>query len=124
MDIIHTAIWVSDVDEAESFFCDALGLTRAWEFDLDGVRNVYVRGDDGTEIQFRHDSDADGDVTPSGIDHLAVGVEDVDAEFERVVEETGCPVVSEPTTVDAADARVAFVEGPDGYVVEFVESLA
>jgi len=56
------------------------------------------------------------------IDHIAVTVDDVAAETKRMVEETGCPVVDGPMTVEAADARVSFLEGPDGYVVELVES--
>ncbi|MFC6990235.1 VOC family protein [Haloplanus sp. GCM10025708] len=57
------------------------------------------------------------------LDHVALGVDDVDATFDRVRAETGCPVVEEPFTVDQAGARVAFVEDPDGYVIEFVEQL-
>jgi lactoylglutathione lyase len=123
MDVIHTAIWVSDVDAAREFFVDGLGLSEKWSFTLDGVENVYVGGEHG-EIQLRHDPnrpapEADG----SALDHVAVSVEDTDAEFERIVDATDCGVEQEPTTIDAANSRVAFVEGPDGYVVELVEDL-
>jgi lactoylglutathione lyase len=121
MDVIHTAIRVSDLEEARAFFVDALGLEEKWSFTLDGIENVYVGGEHG-EIQLRYDPDVD---VPEGdrerIDHLAVSVDDADAETERMVEETGCEVVDGPVTVEAAEARVAFIEGPDGYVVELVE---
>lgn len=123
MDVIHTAIRVSDLDEARSFFVDALGLDEKWSFTLDGVENVYVGGEHG-EIQLRYDPESeDPDPDRKALDHLAVSVTDAEAEMERLVEETGCEVVDGPLTVDAADARVAFVEGPDGYVVELVEDL-
>ena len=123
MDVIHTAIWVSDVDEAREFFVDAVGLSENWSFTLDGVENVYVGGEHG-EIQLRYDSDrADPDPDRSTVDHVAVSVDDADAECERIVDETGCDVVEGPMTVDPADARVAFLEGPDGYVLELVEDL-
>jgi lactoylglutathione lyase len=123
MEIIHTALWVSDLDEARAFFVDALGLAETWSFTLDGVENVYVGGDHG-EIQLRHDPDRDvPDPDRASFDHIAVSVEDADAETERIVEETGCDVVDGPKTMDVADARVSFLEGPDGYVVELVESL-
>lgn len=121
MDVIHTAIWVSDLDEARAFFVDALGLEEKWSFASDGVENVYVGGEHG-ELQLRHDPDRDDPAPDRGaLDHVAVSVDDADAETERLVEETGCEVVDGPLTVDAANARVSFVEGPDGYVVELVE---
>lgn len=123
MDVIHTALWVSDIDAARAFFVDALGLAENWSFTLDGVTNVYVGGEHG-EIQLRHDPE--GTVPEPDrrtMDHIAVSVEDVEAETERMVAETGCRVVDGPLTIDAANARVSFIEGPDGYVVELVESF-
>ncbi|MCQ4334282.1 VOC family protein [Natronomonas sp. F2-12] len=121
MDVIHTAIRVSDLEEAREFFVDGLGLEENWSFTLDGVENVYVGGEHG-EIQLRYDPEGDDpESNRETIDHLAVSVDDADAETERMVEETGCEVIKGPLTVEAAGARVAFIEGPDGYVVELVE---
>lgn len=121
MDVIHTAMWVSDLDEARAFFVDALGLEENWSFTLDGIENVYVGGEHG-ELQLRYDPEheiPEGD--RSRMDHVAVSVDDVDSETTRMVEETGCEVLDGPLTVEAADARVSFIEGPEGYVVELVE---
>ena len=120
MEVAHTALWVSDLDATAAFYEDVLGLEYRQEFVLDGVLNYYVGTEDGAELQFKYDEDADDEVDPSGIDHVAVTVDDTDATFERVVEEADPVVVMEPTTVDVAERRVAFVEDPDGYVVEFV----
>lgn len=123
MDVIHAAITVSDLEEARAFFVDALGLSENRSFTLDGVENVYVGGEHG-EIQLRYDPDAPAPAPDrSDLDHLAVSVDDVEATTERLVEETGCAVVDGPLVVEPADAHVSFVEGPDGYVVELVESL-
>lgn len=123
MDVIHTAVWVSDLEEARNFFVDALGLDETWSFTLDGVENVYVGGEHG-EIQLRYDPEREVPKPDrSTVDHIAVSVDDVDETTERVVEETGCPVVDGPVTMDVAGARVSFIEGPDGYVVELVEQL-
>ena len=120
MEVAHTALWVSDLEATQAFYEDVLGLEYSHEFVLDGVLNYYVGTEDGAELQFKYDEDADREVAPSGIDHVAVTVDDTDAEFERVVEAADPVVVMEPTTVDVADRRVAFVEDPDGYVVELV----
>lgn len=123
MDVIHTAIWVSDMDEAKSFFVDGLGLQERWSFTMDGVENVYVGGDHG-EIQLRS-SDEHPEPIPerTTLDHIAVSTEDTDGKTEAVIAETGCAVLDGPRTIDAANARVAFIEGPDGYVIELVEDL-
>lgn len=120
MDVIHTALTVSDLDATTEFYEDVLGLEYDRQFELDGVVNYYVGGGAGADLQFKYDPESDAEVDPQGIDHVAVSVDDADAEFERIVEATDPPVVTPPTTIEEADARVAFVEDPDGYVVELV----
>ncbi|MEF8812208.1 MAG: VOC family protein [Halovenus sp.] len=77
MDVIHTATWVSDIEQAREFFVDALGLEEKWSFTLDGVTNVYVGGEHG-EIQLRTDPKTDT-VSPDRetLDHIAVSVEEL-----------------------------------------------
>ncbi|WP_224449949.1 VOC family protein [Haloprofundus salilacus] len=122
-DIIHTALRVSDIDATVAFYVDGLGLERNWEFTKDGVRNVYVGGEH-CDFQFKYDPEGDDATGPGGgFDHLAVGVDSTDEAFERLVDRSDPPVVTEPTTIERIDRRVAFVEDPDGYVVELVERL-
>lgn len=121
MQLQHTALHVADLDAAIAFYEDALGLSHTWDFEHEGVVNYYIGSANGVELQFKHDEDADPP-SPAGIDHVALIVDDVDATFERVVEETDCPVVVAPTYIEPADRYVAFVEDPNGYVVEFVEN--
>jgi len=123
MDVIHTCIWVSDVDAAREFFLDGVGLEEHRSATLDGVENVWLGGEHG-EIQLRHAPDHP-DPTPdrSALDHVALSVDDVDAEVERIVDATGATVLDGPRTVDVANARIAFLEGIDGYVLELVEDL-
>ena len=123
MDVIHTALWVEDLEATEAFYVDALGLERTWDFvGSDGATNVYVGSGDGAEIQFK--SHPDREVPePAGFDHVAVSVEDTDATLERMAEETGCRVVRGPFQNQEIGLRVAFIEDPDGYVVELVQEL-
>ncbi len=125
MDVLHSAVWVSDIDETLSFYVDALGLEKTREFESgDGARNVFVAGASDTEIQFKYHPDRDvDDQSNTGSDHIAVAVDDTDAEVERLVEETGCTLRRGPLTSDGANARVAFIEAPDGYGIELVEEF-
>lgn len=120
MHLSHTAIRVSDLDETTAFYEGVLGLDHLWDFTHDGVMNYYVGTGDSAQLQFKFDPDAEDVVDPAGFDHLAFGVDDVDRTFDRVVEESACEVVLEPTDFTRADRRAAFVIDPDGYVVEFV----
>ena len=123
MDVIHTAIRVADRERTEEFYVEGLGLEHKWEFTMDGVDNVYLGGDYG-EIQCKYDPEADDDIEHgNALDHIALSVDSTDETFERVRGETGCPVVKEPTTMADLGLRIAFVEDPDGYVVELVEEL-
>jgi lactoylglutathione lyase len=123
--VIHTSLWVSDIEETLAFYTDVLGLSVTREHSgstyQEDVRNVFVAGPDGTELQFKSSPDpAREPGAGGGWDHVALSTSDVDAEFDRVVEATGCPVVLEPTTIGTGE-RIAFVEDPDGYAVEFIE---
>lgn len=123
MDVIHTAIRVSDRERTEEFYVEGLGLEHSWEFTMDGVDNVYLGGEHG-EIQIKYDPDDDGEIDHGdGLDHIALGVDSTDEVFERAVERTDCPVVSEPESLTDIGRRIAFIEDPDGYVVELVERL-
>jgi len=124
MDVMHPAMWVSDIDETLEFYCDAIGLTQTREFESgEGARNVYVAGENADrEIQFKYDPEREVEA-PAGFDHVAVSVDDTDAEVERLVEETGCTLRRGPLTSEGANARVAFIEDPDGYGVELVEEF-
>ena len=122
MDVAHVALWVSDMDRAVEFYTE-LGLERQWSFTLDGVENIYVGGEHG-ELQLRHDPDRTTPIAPNraDVDHIALTVDDTDAMVERATD-AGATVVTAPTVIEPADAYVAFVEDPEGYVLEFVEPL-
>ncbi|MEF8782928.1 MAG: VOC family protein [Haloarculaceae archaeon] len=122
MDAIHMCLNVSDADRAAEWYMDNLGFEESWEFTTGdgGTRNLYVADSSGFELQL---SDTDGeDSFDDGTvwDHIAVKVEDVDAAFAEI-DHHG--VVEEPGNQPEAGARTAFVEDPDGHVVELVQPL-
>ncbi|WP_226480956.1 VOC family protein [Natrinema amylolyticum] len=123
MDVIHTALWVSDIERTREFYIDGLGLEENWSFTADdGVENVYIGGENG-EFQFKYDPDGGPEIDSGTMAHVAVGVDSTDETFEQLREREDPPVQTEPTTMADIDVRVAFVEDPDGYVVELVEEL-
>lgn len=126
MQVIHTAIWTSDLDRMKEFFIDEIGLEHTKDFvGDDGVTNYYVGGEGGATIQLKYDSDADTTVDPNGIAHIAISVDDSEGLAERLTERDDCRIVDGPKTFDdgVSEKRIAFVEGPDNYVFELEQTL-
>jgi lactoylglutathione lyase len=119
VEILHTCLNVADAEASIQFY-EQFGFEESWGFEDGDTRHRYVADDDGVEIQL---ADTEGDETfedGTAWDHIAIGVDDVDATFERV-DHHG--VVKEPGDQPAAGARTAFIEDPDGHVVELIEPL-
>lgn len=121
MDVLHTAIWVSDLETSRSFYCDGVGLELSREFTTDGVHNYFVTGDSAAEIQFKHDPEHDVTVDRDGVDHLAVGVDDVEATVDHLASERGSEVLTPPTVLETTGSTIAFVTDPDGYTLELIQ---
>ncbi|MBP2249841.1 lactoylglutathione lyase [Halarchaeum solikamskense] len=127
MDVLHSALWVSDLESTLEFYETEIGLTKLNEFEGgDGATNVYLEGDNGVVLQFKHHPDRDNDepIEPTALDHLAFGVDDVDATVEHLVEEAGCTHVRGPLDSEGASARIAFIEDPNGYGIELIDDDA
>ena len=54
-----------------------------------------------------------------GLEHFGFGVEDLEAELDRL-ERSGVRIVL-PLTVVVGGARLAYIEGPDDVLIELVQ---
>jgi lactoylglutathione lyase len=122
MDLIHANLRVTDVERSIEFYTEQLGFEHTWGFEADGTVHRYVAADNGVELQLSAPVEGTGEEVEhgEGFQHVAVGVDDVDAVFGSI-DHHG--VVEAPGDQPAAGARTAFVRDPDGYVVELVEPL-
>ena len=118
--VAHVAIEVADLEETKQFYVRELGLEPTWDFSHEGVENHYIAGEDGLEIQLIDDPATDA-VDPTGVDHIALTVPDVEQKFSELTGEHNREGVREPHRVEITDATVAYVRGPNGYDVELVE---
>ena len=119
VEVIHTALWVSDMDRAIAYYTEGMGLRKDREFTVRGdERNVFLVGDDGgAELQLKHSGDHAVEASRAGFDHFAIGVEDTDAMADRL-EAHGGEITRGPLDSEAAGRRIAFVADPDGHLVE------
>ncbi|WP_435176415.1 VOC family protein [Halorussus sp. AFM4] len=137
----HVGIVVSDLDEAVSFYRDALGLSVADEFTLtedgigtaigvDGATGEFVHleacGDDGddTRIELIEYDPAGDDCTAGAINqvgakHVGFAVEDIEEFYENLPDEV--EPVSEPQAIEI-DTSILFFRDPEGNFVEVVEA--
>ncbi len=121
---IHTMIRVLDEARSVSFYRTAFGLEIADRFDFDGFTLVYLRNDEADfEVELTiNKGRADAYELGDGYGHLAVAVDDLDAEHARF-KDAGL----EPRDIVAFEregallARFFFVADPDGYKIEVLQ---
>ena len=121
---IHTMVRVLDEDKSVDFYNKAFGLGVEDRFEFDGFTLVYLKNPENdfeVELTVNHDT-TEPYTHGSGYGHLAVSVDDVDAEHARM---SGAGI--EPTPVKefhregALMAKFFFVQDPDGYKIEVLQ---
>ncbi len=120
--IHHVALKTTDLERMAEFYQQALGFKRGMRLDLqDGaylvqmdLNGVLVELFGGGKVR-AEDNEA------VGYTHLALTVDDVDAEYARL-KGLGCQFYIEPVTVHGL--RVAFFRDPDGNPIELFQELS
>lgn len=116
---IHSMIRVIDEARTAAFYKKAFGLEVADRYPQDKSTIVYLRNAKSPfelELTINKDRDEPYDVG-DGYGHLAVLVDDLDAEHERMIAEGLKP--GELKDIDlGGKARFFFLKDPDGYQIE------
>ena len=122
--MIHSMIRVLDEARSVDFYSKAFGLEVADRLDFESFTLVYLsNAETGFELELTVNK---GRTEPydrgDGYGHLAVSVEDVDAEHKRL----GDLGLSPRKLVDFAlagevIARFFFIQDPDGYEIEILQ---
>ncbi|MGP3769671.1 VOC family protein [Streptomyces sp. SDT5-1] len=127
----HVGISVPDLEAATAWYCEALGLTAAPVFaipDTD-LRGVMLLHPSGYRIELLHRPTARPGPRPGsaleaaathGFGHMCLCVEDVDAEYHRLVA-AGAGSSMSPRPAPRPGARMAFVTDPYGNLVELLD---
>ena len=121
---VHTMIRVLDLDRSIAFYGEAFGLAEADRFDFDDFMLVYLSNDESDfEVELTLNK---GQTEPyelgNGYGHLAVSVDDLEAEHKRF-EEAGL----EPRRLVTLEkdgevvGKFFFVADPDGYQIEVLQ---
>lgn len=125
--VLHSMLRVRNVDAALRFYCDGLGMTLLDRYDFEAGRFSilflsYAGYRDGpAAIELTYNWDQDTDYTHgSGYGHVAIGVPDVTAMWQRLVEYGGRQGTA-PKSMMPGAPELAFVYDPDGYAIELIQ---
>jgi lactoylglutathione lyase len=128
MRILHTMLRVGDLQRSLRFYCEALGMKLLRTTDRPGQKYslAFVGYDDESRsavLELTYNYGVERYDLGSAYGHVAIGVPDVKAACEKVRGHGG-KVTREPGPVKGGTTVIAFVEDPDGYKIEFIESRA
>lgn len=128
MRILHTMLRVGDLQRSVRFYTEALGmkLLRTTDRPEQKYSLAFVGYDDESRsavLELTYNYGVERYDLGSAYGHVAVGVPNVKAACEKVRAHGG-KVTREPGPVKGGTTVIAFVEDPDGYKLEFIESRA
>ncbi|MFE1601761.1 VOC family protein [Methylobacterium sp. ID0610] len=121
---VHSMIRVRDEARSRDYYAKAFGLEVADRFEFDGFALVYLRDPASPfelELTVNFDRQEPYEIG-NGYGHLAVVVDDVDAEHARFTRE-GLPAtpVKDFQHQGRTLARFFFATDPDGYKIEVIQ---
>lgn len=125
--VLHSMLRVRDVEKALRFYRDGLGMDVLDRYDFEQGRFSilflsfagYRDGPAALELTYNWDTEQDYS-HGSGYGHVAIGVPDVTAMYERLADYGGTQVTA-PKKMMAGAPELAFVKDPDGYAIELIQ---
>ena len=126
MRLLHTMLRVNDLDESLSFYCDKLGmkLLRKKEFPSGEFTLAFVGyGSEAehTVVELTYNWGVHKYELGNAFGHLAIGVEDIYKTCDEL-KRKGVKVTREPGPMKHGGAVIAFIEDPNGYKIELIET--
>jgi lactoylglutathione lyase len=124
MKFVHVATRTKDLEAAIAFY-QALGLKLDHRSELAKNKATLAfmtrsEGDFAIELVYNWGKDDDYD-GGTRFGHFAFDVEDIDAEYARLLQAGGAEVGRAPAPLQGDGHRIAFVADPDGNWIELIE---
>jgi len=128
MRILHTMLRVGDMPRSVKFYTEALGMKVLRTTDRPEQKYSltfvgYDSEDRASVLELTYNYGVSKYELGGAFGHVAIAVPDVAKACDKV-RKLGGKVTREPGPVKGGTSVIAFVEDPDGYKIEFIESRA
>jgi len=128
MRMLHTMLRVGDLERSLRFYTEVLGMRLLRRKDYpEGKFTLafvgYGEEADTSVLELTYNWGVDKYELGNAYGHIAIGVEDARRACEEV-KRRGGKVTREAGPMKHGTTVIAFVEDPDGYKIEFIESRA
>jgi len=126
----HVALWTRDFDRAVAFYADGLGLTPRYQFQLDAGRAILLAAGSSGHVEIFERPESEDAPAEARLLHFALATDRVDEMYQQALAagatsrveprdaEFENPITGQPNPMRV---RIAFVNGPDGEVIEFFD---
>jgi lactoylglutathione lyase len=126
MRVLHTMLRVGNLQRSIDFYSRALGMRLLRTTDRPEQKYTlafvgYGDESDHAVLELTYNYGVERYELGTGFGHVAVGVADVAAACQHV-RAAGGTVTREPGPVKGGTTVIAFVQDPDGYKVELIQS--
>lgn len=126
MRLLHTMLRVGNLERSIAFYTQILGMRTLRRKDFPDGRFTlaflgYVEESEGTVLELTHNWDTESYELGTAYGHIAIEVEDA-YEACRQIKEKGGRVVREAGPMKHGQTVIAFVEDPDGYKIELIQT--
>lgn len=126
MRILHTMLRVADLDASLDFYTRVLGMKLLRKKDYESGRFTLAFVGYGDEkstavLELTHNWDTRNYSLGDAYGHVAIGTDDIRGTCERI-RSAGGKIVREPGAMKHGTTMIAFVEDPNGYRIELIET--
>jgi lactoylglutathione lyase len=126
MRFLHTMLRVGNLEQSLAFYCDILGMKLLRQKDYpDGKFTLAFVGygdeSDHTVLELTYNWDVETYELGNAYGHVALGVSDIYAACQNI-ETKGGAVTRQPGPMKHGSTVIAFVEDPDGYKIELIQT--
>ena len=128
MQMLHTMLRVGDMQRSIDFYTDIIGmeLLRTTDRPDQKYSLAFVAFNGGNkngeaEIELTYNYGTSDYDLGTAYGHIALGVDDVAGTCERI-REAGGNITREAGPVKGGNTVIAFVEDPDGYKIELIQT--
>ena len=126
MRFLHTMLRVGDLQRSVRFYTEVLGmkLLRTTDRPEQKYSLAFVGYDDekrAAVLELTYNYGVERYELGTAFGHVAIGVPDVKQACDKV-RANGGRVTREPGPVKGGTSVIAFVEDPDGYKIEFIQT--